>query len=53
MRQPICLARLLATAAVTTILAVGLAGCKTTGMSDITGSIGKRADAPDADHLRH
>jgi len=53
MRQPFCLARLLATAAVTTILAVGLAGCKTTGMSDITGSVGKRAEAPDADPVRN
>ena len=45
MRQPICLARLVATAAVTTILAVGLAGCKTAG-SDITGSVSPRAEAP-------
>ena len=45
MRQPICLARLAATAAVATILAVGLAGCKTAGMSDVTGSIGNRAEA--------
>jgi Flp pilus assembly protein TadD len=52
MRQPICLARLVATAAVTTILAVGLAGCKTTGSSDITGSIGNRAETPDADPVR-
>lgn len=46
MRQPPCLARFLATAATTAILAAGLAGCKTTGMSDITGSIGARAEAP-------
>ncbi|MDB5616994.1 tetratricopeptide repeat protein [Tardiphaga sp.] len=53
MRQPFCLARLLATAAVTTILAVGLAGCKTAGMSDVTGSIGSRAEAaPEADPVR-
>jgi Flp pilus assembly protein TadD len=53
MRQPLCLARLLSTAAVTAILAIGLAGCKTTGMSDITGSIGPRADAsPEPDPSR-
>jgi len=46
MRQPLCLARFLATAATTAILAAGLAGCKTTGMSDITGSVGSRAEAP-------
>jgi Flp pilus assembly protein TadD len=47
MRQ-LSLTRLLASAAVTTILAVGLGGCKT--MSDITGSLGARADArPDDD----
>jgi Flp pilus assembly protein TadD len=46
MRQPLCLARFLVTAATTAILAAGLAGCKTTGMSDITGSIGARAEAP-------
>ncbi|MDB5652697.1 MAG: Tetratricopeptide 2 [Tardiphaga sp.] len=54
MRQPFCLARLVTTAAVTAILAVGLAGCKTTGTSDITGSIGNRAEAsPDADPTRN
>lgn len=46
MRQSFCLARFLATAATTAILAAGLAGCKTTGMSDITGSVGARAEAP-------
>ncbi|QND75121.1 tetratricopeptide repeat protein [Tardiphaga robiniae] len=46
MRQPPCLARLLTTAAMTAILASGLAGCKTAGMSDITGSLGARAEAP-------
>ncbi|QDM18501.1 tetratricopeptide repeat protein [Tardiphaga sp. vice352] len=52
MRQPICLARLVASAAVTMILAVGLAGCKTAG-SDITGSIGSRVEAPvEADPVR-
>lgn len=50
MRQSPCLARLLATAAVTAILATGLAGCKTAGMSDITGSLGTRAEtSADAD----
>jgi Flp pilus assembly protein TadD len=48
MRQPPCVARFLATAAVTAILAISLAGCKTTGMSDITGSLGTRAEAPPA-----
>ncbi|WNV08636.1 tetratricopeptide repeat protein [Tardiphaga sp. 709] len=53
MRQPPCLARLLTTAAVTAILAAGLAGCKTAGMSDITGSLGARAEASaDADPAR-
>ena len=42
------LARLLASAAVTAILAVGLGGCQT--MADITGSITSKAEAsPDAD----
>lgn len=48
MRQPLCLVRLLSTAAATAILAVGLAGCQTAGMSDITGSLGARAEAPAA-----
>jgi Flp pilus assembly protein TadD len=48
MRQPICLARLAATAAVATILAVGLSGCKTAGMSDVTGSVGGRTATPQA-----
>ncbi len=46
MRQSFCLARFLATAATTAILAAGLAGCKTTSMSDVTGSVGPRAEAP-------
>ena len=53
MRQPCSLARLLASAAVTAILAAGLGGCQT--MSDITGSITQKADAgpsPDADPHR-
>jgi Flp pilus assembly protein TadD len=53
MRQPLCLARLLSTAAVTAILAIGLAGCKTTGMSDVTGSIGNRPEtSPEPDPSR-
>lgn len=43
MRQPSSLARLLASAAVTAILAASLGGCKT--MSDITGSVGAKAEA--------
>src|SRR6202521_3269044 len=48
MRQHSSLARLLASAAVTAILAAGLGGCQT--MSDITGSLTSKAEAsPDAD----
>jgi Flp pilus assembly protein TadD len=48
MRQQPSLARLLASAAVTAILAVGLGGCQT--MSDVTGSITSKAEpAPSAD----
>src|SRR5271154_1616777 len=48
MRQQTSLARLLASAAVTATLAVGLGGCQT--MSDITGSITSKAEAsPDID----
>jgi Flp pilus assembly protein TadD len=48
MRQQCRLARLLASAAVTAILAAGLGGCQT--MSDITGSITSKAEAsPGAD----
>jgi Flp pilus assembly protein TadD len=43
MRQQSSLARLLASAAVTAILAAGLGGCQT--MSDITGSITSKAEA--------
>src|ERR1700684_486398 len=43
MRQPSSFARLLASAAVTAILAVGLGGCETT--SDITGSLKSNASA--------
>lgn len=43
MRQPSSLARLLASAAVTAILAASLGGCQT--MSDITGSITSKAEA--------
>jgi len=48
MRQHSSVARFLASAAVTAILAAGLGGCQT--MSDITGSITSKAEAgPDAD----
>jgi Flp pilus assembly protein TadD len=48
MRQQSSLARLLASAAVTAILATGLGGCQT--MSDITGSLTSKAEAsPGAD----
>jgi Flp pilus assembly protein TadD len=53
MRQQCSLARLLASAAVTAILAAGLGGCQT--MSDITGSLTSKAEAspsPDADPRR-
>jgi Flp pilus assembly protein TadD len=53
MRQPCSLARLLASAAVTALLAAGLGGCQT--MSDVTGSITSKAEAgpgPDADPRR-
>src|SRR4051812_46838312 len=52
MRQQSSLARLLASAAVTAILAAGLGGCQT--MSDITGSITKAetSPVPDADPRR-
>src|ERR1700722_8042917 len=50
-RQQSRLARLLASAAVTAIVAVGLGGCQT--MSDVTGSItSKSAPSPDADPRR-
>jgi Flp pilus assembly protein TadD len=53
MRQQSSLVRLLASAAVTAILAASLGGCQT--MSDITGSITSKAEAspgPDADPRR-
>jgi Flp pilus assembly protein TadD len=51
MRQQSSVARLLASAAVTAILAVGLGGCQT--MGDVTGSVTPKADSsPEAD-LRH
>ena len=53
MRQPSCLARLLASAALTAVLATGLGGCQTSGMPDITGSLGAKAEAsPEADPHR-
>ena len=51
MRQQSSLARLLASAAVAAILAVGLGGCQT--MADVTGSLTSKAEAaPDADPRR-
>ena len=52
MRQQSSLARLLASAAVTAMLAAGLGGCKT--MSDITGSVtsSKVEASPEADPRR-
>src|SRR5271169_1662006 len=51
MRQQSSLARLLASAALTAILAAGLGGCQT--MSDITGSISPKAESsPDSDPHR-
>jgi Flp pilus assembly protein TadD len=51
MRQQPSVARLLASAAVTAILAAGLGGCQT--MSDVTGSITSKAESsPDADPRR-
>jgi Flp pilus assembly protein TadD len=52
MRQQPSLARLLASAAVTAILAAGLGGCQTT--SDITGSLSSspKAEAPESDPRR-
>ena len=52
MRQQSSVARLLASAAVAAILAVGLGGCQT-AMSDITGSLSPKAETgPDADPRR-
>src|SRR5882757_774097 len=52
MRQQSSVARLLASAAVAAILAVGLGGCQTT-MSDITGSLSPKAETgPHADPRR-
>ncbi len=45
MRQQSCLARLLASAAMSAILATGLGGCQTMGVADITGSLGAKAKA--------
>jgi Flp pilus assembly protein TadD len=53
MRQQCCLARFLASAGLAAMVAAGLGGCQTAGMSDITGSLGARAEAqPDADPKR-
>jgi Flp pilus assembly protein TadD len=45
MRQQSCLARFVASAALTASLGMSLAGCQTAGMPDITGSLGARAEA--------
>src|ERR1700675_1104441 len=51
MRQPCSLARLLASVAMTALLAAGLGGCQT--MADVTGSLTPKAEAaPDADPHR-
>src|ERR1700675_576463 len=51
MRQPCSLARLLASVAMTALLAAGLGGCQT--MADVTGSLTPKAEAaPDADPRR-
>ena len=53
MRQQSCLARLLASAVVTAVLAVGLGGCQTAGIPDFTGSLTPKAEAQsDADPRR-
>jgi Flp pilus assembly protein TadD len=44
MRQQSYLARLLASAAMTAMLASALGGCQTTGVPDITGSLGAKAN---------
>ncbi|QDL98330.1 tetratricopeptide repeat protein [Rhodopseudomonas palustris] len=46
MRELSCLARFVASAALTVSLAVSLAGCKTVGMSGVTGALGERSEAP-------
>jgi Flp pilus assembly protein TadD len=51
MRQQSSVARLLASAAVTAILAAGLGGCQT--MADVTGSVTPRADTSPEAGLRH
>jgi Flp pilus assembly protein TadD len=43
MRQQSCLARLLASATVTAMLASGLAGCQAASMLDVTGSLGTKS----------
>lgn len=45
MRQPPCLVRLLGSAAAVALVSISLGGCQTTGMSDITGSLGSRTAA--------
>lgn len=45
MRQPRSLRRLLMTTVAVAMVSVALAGCKTTGRSDVTGSLGTRSTA--------
>ncbi|MCB1412855.1 MAG: tetratricopeptide repeat protein [Xanthobacteraceae bacterium] len=45
MRQQRCLVRFLGSVAVAALMAAGLGGCQTMGLSDITGSLGTRAEA--------
>ena len=45
-------ARLVAASLACSVLAIGLAGCQTTASSDVTGSLGDRAEASQADDPR-
>src|ERR1700710_1113569 len=51
-RQRYCFARLLASTASSAILVLGLCSCQTAGMSDITGSLGEKAESPAAASAR-
>ncbi|HRO00075.1 MAG TPA: tetratricopeptide repeat protein [Nitrobacter sp.] len=50
MRRQSCLARLLASSTVTAMLAIGLGGCQTAAMSDVTGSLGAKAETKSEKH---
>lgn len=53
MRQQPYAIRWMGTVAAAALLSLGLAGCQTTGLSDITGALGSRAEArADADPVR-